>query len=291
MLRFAPSPNGPLHLGHALSALANERMAHALGRPLTLRIEDIDAMRSREAFVEAIVADLAWLGIAWAEPMRRQSQHFDLYRNALARLARDGLVYPSFATRREIAEAARRLGTGRDPDGAPRFAGDEAILGAQEAAKRRESAEPAAFRLAMARALERVGVPSFVEVDLEGASPRKVRLDAAAWGDVVLARKDVPTSYHLAVVTDDAVQSISHVVRGRDLLAATAVHRVLQRLLELPAPTYHHHALVLGPDGRKLSKSQGASSLAALREGGVSAGEVRERLASLLTSDAEDREP
>ncbi len=276
MLRFAPSPNGPLHLGHALSALANARMAEALGRPMTVRIEDIDTARSRPEHEAAILADLDWLGIPWVGPVRRQSEHFPLYREALDRLAARGLVYPSFATRREIAEAARLVGLPRDPDGAPRFPGDEAILGEAEAARRRRSGEPAAWRLDMGRALAAADAPDWTEVDALGAAPATVAGEAAAWGDVVLARKETPTSYHLSVVVDDAGQGISHVVRGTDLREATAVHRVLQQLLGLPAPLYHHHAL--GPDGRKLSKSAGAEALGALREAGVTPEEVRVRL-------------
>lgn len=278
MLRFAPSPNGPLHAGHALSALANRHMADALGAPLTIRIEDIDRARSRAEFEAAIFADLCWLGIAWVGPVRRQSEHFALYRTLLERLRRAGLVYPSFVTRREIAEAARTAGLPRDPDGAPRVSGDAAIIGAAAAAQRAASGEPAAWRLDMARALERVGAVAWTEVDAEGRHPRLVPADPAAWGDVVLARKETPTSYHLSVVADDAEQGVSHVVRGADLREATAVHRVLQALLGLPPPAYHHHRLVLGPDGRKLSKSNGAESLAALRAAGTTAAALRREL-------------
>lgn len=277
MLRFAPSPNGLLHIGHALSAIANERMAAYLGRPLTVRIEDIDTTRARPHFEAAILEDLAWLGIGWTPPLRRQSEHFAEYAEALERLKARGLVYPSFATRREIAEAARTLGLPRDPDGAPRFFGDAPILGEGEAARRRTSDAPAAWRLDMARAVAATGPLSWTEVDALGRDPRQIPADPLAWGDVVLARKETPTSYHLSVTVDDAVQGIGHVVRGRDLLHATSVHRVLQSLLGLPAPAYRHHPLILGPDGRKLSKSNGAESLAALREAGVTPGEVRRR--------------
>jgi len=277
MLRFAPSPNGPLHIGHALSAVANERMAEAVGRPLTVRMEDIDTTRSRPEHVAGILDDLAWLGIGWTPPMRRQSEHFAEYGDALDRLRARGLVYPSFATRREIAEAARILGLSRDPDGAPRFPGDAAIVGEAEAARRAARDAPAVWRLHMARAVAETGPLAWQETDAEGRNPRTVPADPIAWGDVVLARKETPTSYHLSVVVDDAVQGITHVVRGRDLFAASAVHRVLQALLGLPAPLYHHHPLILGPDGRKLSKSNGAEALATLREAGLSAGEVRAR--------------
>ncbi|GAB5374462.1 MAG: tRNA glutamyl-Q(34) synthetase GluQRS [Acuticoccus sp.] len=278
MLRFAPSPNGALHLGHALSALANERMAAALGRPLTVRIEDIDRSRARPAFEAAILADLDWLGIALTPPFRRQCEHFCDYRAALERLRAKGLVYPSFATRREIAEACRIPGLPRDPDGAPLFRGDAAILGEAEAARRRASGEPAVWRLRMAEAAAVTGALIFAAVDAEGRPAGTRPADPLAWGDVVLARKDTPTSYHLAVVVDDAAQGISHVVRGADLRAATAVHRVLQALLDLPVPAYHHHRLIMGEDGRKLSKSNGALALSALREDGATARDIRTRL-------------
>ncbi len=281
MLRFAPSPNGLLHRGHALSLLANEAMAAALGLPLTVRMEDIDRSRARPAFETAILEDIAWLGVDWQRPMRRQSEHFDLYRDALSRLSARGLVYPSFATRREIAEALP-AGAPRDPDGAPRFSGDAAVLGEAEAAHRRRSGEPAAWRLDMRAAVALTGAPSFATVDALGAATGEATTDPLAWGDVVLARKDTPTSYHLSVVLDDAAQGITHVVRGADLLAATAVHRVLQTLLDLPAPAYRHHGLILGPDGRKLSKSNGAESLRALAEGGLTPGALRDTLTPML---------
>ncbi|WMS41562.1 tRNA glutamyl-Q(34) synthetase GluQRS [Acuticoccus sp. MNP-M23] len=284
MLRFAPSPNGPLHRGHALSLLANEAMADVLGLPLTIRMEDIDQSRARPAFERAILADIAWLGVAWTPPMRRQSEHFADYRDALTRLSARGLIYPSFATRREIAQAMRP-GAPRDPDGAPRFIGDDAILGEAETARRRAGQTPAAWRLHMARAVDLVGTPTFRTVTADGTPDGEMPADPLAWGDVVLARKDTPTSYHLSVVVDDAHQGISHVVRGADLLAATAVHRVLQTLLDLPAPAYRHHPLILGPDGRKLSKSAGAESLEALAADGLTPGALRATLEPILREE------
>lgn len=278
MLRFAPSPNGPLHKGHALSALANERMAAATGHPLTVRMEDIDQTRSRPEHEASILRDLNWLGIEWTPPMRRQSEHFSLYESLAERLRRADLLYPSFATRREIAEAALAQRLPRDPDGAPVFSGDPAIIGEAEAARRARSHAPTAWRLRMARALAATGPLDFVEVDDVGGAPERIAADPLAWGDVVLARKETPTSYHLSVVADDAVQGVTHVVRGRDLFAATAVHRVLQALLDLPAPRYHHHALLMGPDGRKLSKSNGGQSLGDLRASGLSANDLRRQL-------------
>ncbi|MEM8551332.1 MAG: tRNA glutamyl-Q(34) synthetase GluQRS [Pseudomonadota bacterium] len=283
MLRFAPSPNGFLHLGHALSLLANEQLAQVLDRPLTIRIEDIDTGRARPEFEAAIFEDTAWLGVALTPPFRRQSAHFAQYLGMVGQLREAGLVYPSFATRREIAGAVP-CGGPRDPDGAPLFPGDAAVLGEKEADRRRASGEPAAWRLDMAEALKRIDSPvTMAMVDGEGGALGHKACDPAAWGDVVLARKDTPTSYHLAVVVDDAAQGISHVVRGEDLLAATAVHRVLQILLDLPAPAYFHHRLVPGDDGRKLSKSNGALSLRALREEGWSADRVRESLGYSLS--------
>lgn len=274
MLRFAPSPNGPLHLGHALSALINEAMAATLGRPLTLRMEDIDATRCRPEHEASILSDLAWLGVTFDGPVRRQSTRFAAYGDALDRLRSAGLAYPSFVTRREIAEHARH-GIARDPDGAPRVAGDAAILGEAETARRRRSGEPVAWRLDMDKAAHAAG--PWTEIDREARSEAPAFLDPLAWGDVVLARKDVPTSYHLSVVVDDAHEGVSHVVRGEDLYAATAIHRVLQTLLDLPAPRYHHHGLVLDDDGRKLSKSTGALGLAALRAAGETPRDVRAR--------------
>lgn len=288
MLRFAPSPNGLLHLGHALSLLANERMAHALGLPLTVRIEDIDVTRARPEFEAAIFEDVAWLGVAVSPPFRRQSAHFADYRAALERLQAMGLCYPSFATRREIA-AAQPCGGRRDPDGAPLFPGDAAVLGAAEAARRRALGEPAAWRLSMSDALGLIGKPLTMKtVDADGRAAQTAACDPALWGDVVLARKDTPTSYHLSVVVDDAAQGVTHVVRGEDLEAATGVHRVLQALLGLPAPQYHHHPLVLGADGRKLSKSNGAMALAALRDDGWTPAKVRK---TLERTAHEDRQP
>lgn len=275
MLRFAPSPNGPLHLGHALSALANARMAEATGRALLLRMEDIDRGRCRPHFEDAILADLAWLQIPWTPPLTRQSTRFARYQEALDELRRRGLIAPSYASRREIAEHARATGASRDPDGAPRFAGDAAIIGEAEAQRRRRDGTPAAWRLDMGRAVELVGRPGWTEVGPDGTAATAAGSDPLEWGDVVLARKETPTSYHLAVVVDDADQGITHIVRGEDLFAATAVHRVLQRLLDLPEPRYHHHALILGEDGRKLSKSNGAMGLSALRAAGWSAADVR----------------
>jgi glutamyl-Q tRNA(Asp) synthetase len=279
VFRFAPSPNGHLHLGHALSALLNADMARVAGGLLLLRIEDIDRARCRPEYETAIYEDLAWLGLAWEEPVRRQSAHWDDYRAALGRLDAMGLVYPSFESRAEIAMmVAGREAKGRwprDPDGAPLYPGAAKTLPEAER-KRRMGNEPYALRLDMAAALKRVGAIDWRE---SGEGPRgetgAVAADPAAWGDVVLARKDTPTSYHLAVTVDDAVQGITDVVRGNDLFYATGVHRLLQALLDLPAPRYHHHRLILDSDGKKLSKSTAATGLRELRAAGKTPADIR----------------
>lgn len=275
--RFAPSPNGYLHLGHAYSACLNFDLARQAGGRFLLRIEDIDHTRCRPEYEKAIFQDLAWLGLAWEEPVRRQSEHFDSYRAALDRLERMGVVYPSFESRGEIARlVAERDDWPRDPDGAPLYPGEARNLSARERARRMASGASYALRLDMMAALARVGSLWWNEA---GSGPRGetglVAADPAVWGDVVLARKDMPTSYHLSVVVDDAAQGISEVVRGQDLFAATSVHRVLQALLGLPAPAYWHHRLVLDREGRKLAKSTGATALTELRARGASPADIR----------------
>ncbi|UOK72624.1 tRNA glutamyl-Q(34) synthetase GluQRS [Ancylobacter polymorphus] len=277
VFRFAPSPNGPLHLGHARSALINDALARASEGRLLLRIEDIDATRCRPEFEAGIYEDLTWLGLDWEQPVRRQSQHFADYRSALARLEALDLIYPSFETRGDIRRAvAGRSGWPSDPDGAPLFPFPRAAMSAAERARRVAAGEPYALRLDMARAVERAGPLAWREVDAAG-EVTNVAADPLAWGDVILARKEMPTAYHLAVVVDDALQGVTHVVRGADLKAATSVHRLLQVLLGLPAPLYTHHALLLDAEGRKLSKSIGSQSLASLRAEGVTPEEVRRR--------------
>jgi glutamyl-Q tRNA(Asp) synthetase len=280
VFRFAPSPNGYLHLGHALSALINFEMARAAGGRLLLRIEDIDAARCRPEFEQAIYQDLAWLGIGWEQPVRRQSEHFDDYRAALARLEALGLLYPSFESRgeiaRRVAEREQRAPWPRDPDGAPLYPGTARALSRAGRERRVAAGEPYALRLDMAAAIARTGALTWNE---SGAGPGGetgvLAADPKIWGDVVVARKETPTSYHLAVVLDDARQDVTHVVRGQDLFWATAVHRLLQALLDLPAPLYHHHRLLLDADGQKLSKSTRATALRSLREGGASPGDIR----------------
>ncbi|MGL4291891.1 MAG: tRNA glutamyl-Q(34) synthetase GluQRS [Phreatobacter sp.] len=282
VLRFAPSPNGALHLGHALSVFENASMAQRLGGRLLLRIEDIDRTRCRPEFETALRDDLAWLGVAFEVPPRRQSEHLDIYGQALDRLDAMGLIFASFESRGELKAlaTARAAETGRawptDPDGGPLYAGLGAGLSPAERAGQTAAGRPFALRLRMAEALRRLGRPlTWTEVDEAGANPRLVAADPSRWGDVVLGRKETPTSYHLSVVVDDALQGVSHVVRGQDLYEATAVHRLLQELLGLPEPLYRHHRLVLGADGRKLSKSEAATGLASLREAGATADDIR----------------
>ncbi len=280
ILRFAPSPNGYLHLGHAYSALLNDDMARAQGGRLLLRIEDIDKGRCRPDYEAAIYEDLRWLGVSWQEPVRRQSAHFDDYAAAIAELEALGLLYPSFESRSElaalVAERDRHGRWPRDPDGVPLYPGRARKLSAAERERRRAAGEPYALRLAMDAAVARAGVLTWTET---GSGPQgQSGLIAAApqmWGDVVLARKDSPTSYHLAVALDDALQGVTDVVRGQDLFWATAIHRLLQVLLGLPEPTYHHHRLILDAEGRKLSKSNQAKSLRELREAGHTPSDIR----------------
>jgi glutamyl-Q tRNA(Asp) synthetase len=280
VFRFAPSPNGYLHLGHALSALLNFDMARAVGGRFLLRIEDIDRTRCRPHYEEAIYEDLAWLGLCWQEPTRRQSAHFADYRAALARLAALRLLYPSFETRGEIARLIARseldVPWPRDPDGAPIYPGCARSLSAAGREARMQSGTPYALRLDMAAASARAGELTFVET---GSGPQAQTGTVAAlpqrWGDVVLARKELPTSYHLSVVIDDADQGVTHVVRGQDLFWATSVHRLLQALLGLAAPVYHHHRLLLDDRGHKLAKSTRSTSLRALRAAGASAADIR----------------
>jgi glutamyl-Q tRNA(Asp) synthetase len=280
VFRFAPSPNGYLHLGHALSALINHDMAQAMGGRLLLRIEDIDETRCRPEYEAAIYDDLAWLGIAWEEPVRRQSAHFGDYRAALARLDAEGLVYPSFESRSEIAafvaEQERERPWPRDPDGAPLYPGTSRSLPPSERARCIAAGDPYALRLDMASAIGRVGRLTWTETGLGPEGERgNVAADPAAWGDVVLARRETPTSYHLAVAVDDALQGVTHVVRGQDLFRATSVHRLLQALLGLPVPAYHHHRLILDADGRKLSKSGRSTGLRELRAQGATPADIR----------------
>jgi glutamyl-Q tRNA(Asp) synthetase len=286
VFRFAPSPNGYLHLGHAYSALLNADQARACGGRLLLRVEDIDTARCRAEYETAIYEDLQWLGVSWETGVRRQSQHFDDYRAALTKLEAAGLIYPSFESRSEIsalvAERERDGPWPRDPDGVPLYPGNAHKLPAAEATRRRREGAAYALRLSTETALARTGALRWTET---GSGPKgesgSVTVGPQMWGDVVLARKEMPTSYHLAVVIDDALCGVTDVVRGQDLFWATSIHRLLQAALGLPEPAYHHHRLILDAGGRKLSKSTLATSLRDLRAGGATPADIR-RLVGLV---------
>ncbi|MGH6993796.1 MAG: tRNA glutamyl-Q(34) synthetase GluQRS [Caulobacteraceae bacterium] len=268
--RFAPSPSGLLHLGHAYSALTAFAAAQGAGGRFLLRIEDIDEARSRPRFEEAIFEDLAWLGLTWEAPVRRQSEHLDDYHAALERLKAEGLLYRCIRTR---AETLRGIGS------APHGPAPASLAGPPEPAEEAKAmaeGRPYAWRLSIERARERLG--GFEDLFFVEEDEGRVRAAPEEGGDPILAGKGGGIAYHLAVVVDDAFQGVSHVIRGEDLKGARAVQRLLQALLGLPAPIYRHHRLLCGPDGQKLSKRDGAESLAALRAAGVSAAEVRERL-------------
>jgi glutamyl-Q tRNA(Asp) synthetase len=252
VFRFAPSPNGFLHLGHAYSALLNARRAKEAGGRLLLRIEDTDESRARPEFAAAILEDLAWLGLRWEEPVRVQSEHFGAYEENLRNLWSLGAIYPCFCSRKQAQ--AQALAT-RDPEGQPHYGGICKGLSRMEAERRIANGEIHGWRL-----------------------DTSTDVDASAWGDVVIAKRRVGSSYHIAVVTDDAIQGVTHVVRGKDLEAATPLHMLLQRLLGLPSPHYFHHGLILDETGAKLSKSRGSTSLRQLRQAGATAREIRARL-------------
>jgi len=261
--RFAPSPTGLLHLGHAHAALFAWEAARALGGRFLVRLEDIDAARCRPDFAAAILEDLAWLGLDWDGPVRRQSAHLDEYRAALARLEAEGLLYPCFCTRKDIeAEIAAAGHAPHGPDGVL-YPGTCRGLTVAERQDRRQDGQPFALRLDMAEAIRRAGPLTWQD---SGAG--HIVAVPELFGDVVLARKDVPTSYHLAVTCDDAVQGVTLVTRGADLFAATHVHRLLQALLDLPVPRWRHHRLLTGADGRRYAKRDRSLTLAALRAAG-----------------------
>ena len=280
VFRFAPSPNGYLHLGHAYSALLNFDRARRAGGRFLLRVEDIDTTRCKPEFETAIYEDLAWLGVTWETPVRRQSEHLADYREAIDKLSAQGLVYPSFESRAEIARlVAQREANApwpRDPDGAPLYPGAAKLLSPDERARLLESDAPSALRLDMAAACVRAGDLGWIE---HGEGPDgengAVAVRPEDWGDVILARKETPTSYHLSVVIDDALQGVTEVVRGEDLFLSTSVHRLLQQLLGLPQPAYRHHRLILDGEGRKLSKSTQATGLRELRAAGATPADIR----------------
>lgn len=273
--RFAPSPTGLLHLGHARAALLAWRRARRAGGRFLLRIEDLDAARCRPDYVAAILEDLAWFGLDWDGEVRLQSAHLDDYRAALKSLEERGLIYPCFCTRQairsEIAASANAPHGKPDdaPDGSPRYPGTCRRMDAKERKARQDAGESHALRLDMAAAAHLAGPLTFVE------DGREISCDPTAFGDVVLGRKEIPASYHLAVTHDDALQGVTLVTRGEDLRPATAVHRLLQQIMGWPAPDYHHHELLRNRAGQRLSKRDGALSLRALRDGGASPAAVR----------------
>ncbi|MFT4181108.1 MAG: tRNA glutamyl-Q(34) synthetase GluQRS [Rhizobium sp.] len=280
--RFAPSPNGALHLGHALSAILNHDRAEAADGDFLLRIEDIDQARCTPEFEAGIFTDLSWLGLSWEEPVRRQSEHIPAYQQALQTLIGRGLVYPAFLTRGEVkAKVASGEAEGkpwpRDPDGTPLYPPDDRERSPKERQRLLDAGLKHAWRLDVARAVAEAGGPLSWRESGDGERG-DIPADPAAWGDVVLSRSDAPSSYHLSVVVDDAAQGITHVVRGLDLFHATSIHRLLQALLGLPEPLYHHHRLILGDDGRKLSKSLSDTGIAEWREKGLSPAQLRRRI-------------
>lgn len=287
--RFAPSPNGWLHLGHAYSAIFASDTAKTLGGRFLLRIEDIDLGRCRPEYLQGIYDDLEWLGLTWEEPVRRQSEHFASYEAALKKLRDMGLAYPCFATRKEINDAIETSGIGHarwpvDPDGAPLYPGLYKDLPSAELNRLMWEGRTYAWRLDMEKALTKAeeingGPISFIE---EGQGPRgqsgRLPIEPLRFGDVIIARKDVPTSYHLAVTVDDAIQNVTVVTRGQDLFPATYVHRLLQILLGLPEPRYRHHALIRDETGRRLSKTAKDKALCELRLSGTTVNEIREMI-------------
>ena len=275
VLRFAPSPNGHLHLGHAYSALFAHKAAERMGGKFLLRIEDIDPARSKPEFAEAIISDLTWLGLAWDGEVLAQSTRIPAYQDALERLDRQGLVYPCFCTRTEIAALAE----GTDPDGAPIYPGTCRHLPPEEVENRIAAGMPMQIRLDTAEAARRVGMLSYSVAGPQPDDRPQIRIARPErWGDVVLRRKDAPASYHLAVVVDDAFQGVTHVTRGTELEAATDIHVLLQMLLGLETPIYTFHRLILGDDGRKLSKSKSAPALKDLWAQGMTPRLLREQL-------------
>lgn len=276
LLRFAPSPNGYLHLGHAYSALITDRWAHQLGGQWLLRMEDIDLERSRPKFIRAIYRDLTWLGLEWPMPVLVQSTRLDAYKEAAQKLHVMGLLYPCFCSRKEIKASA----TGQtDPDSAPIYPGTCKHLTPQEISTRIADKVPVQYRLDMNKVSAKVGMLSFTTA---GPSPLdRPKISYAKperWGDVVIQRKGTPTSYHLSVVVDDAEQNITHVTRGRDMQNATDIHVLLQFLLGLPSPIYTFHKLILDDRETKLAKSKGSETLRSLRDAGATPEDIRAQL-------------
>jgi len=272
--RFAPSPTGYLHMGHAFSAQFAFDAAVSVGGRFLIRIEDIDQGRCRPEFEAAILEDLSWLGLKWEEPVRRQSDHFDDYAAALARLEDEGLLYPCFCSRKEIMESSHAP---HGPEG-PVYPGTCRALSDSERAERIDAGEAYALRLDMAHALSRISAPLLWHDRDMGRIETTTEILRDSFGDVVLARKDVATSYHLSVTVDDALQGVTLVTRGQDLFQATHVHRLLQALLDLSVPDYHHHKLLVDQNGRRLAKRHKDETLHSLRETGLTAEDVKARI-------------
>ena len=269
-VRFAPTPSGYLHLGHAYSALIAWANAQGPGSRLLLRIEDIDRPRCRPAFEQAIYQDLAWLGIYWRRPVRRQSENMGDYADALTALGARGVLYPCFCTRSEVrAEIERADAAPHGPDG-PHYPGTCRELSRAEQNRRIRAGKAHALRINMAKAAALAGPLSWTD-----RKAGVVAADPLSAGDVVLARKDVPTSYHLAVAVDDHLQGVTLVTRGWDLFHATHVHRLLQALLGLDTPVYYHHPMITDPNGVRLAKRNRAVTLRALRNARKTPGDVR----------------
>lgn len=272
ILRFAPSPNGHLHLGHAYSALFTDFWAQRLGGTFLLRLEDTDITRSRPEFAQAICEDLHWLGLSWPEPVMVQSTRFPIYAAVADRLRDRDLLFPCFCSRTDVI--AHSIGT--DPDGAPLYGGTCRHLGESEIAERLDRGDPVQYRLRGAEAIALAGPLTFTiaaPTPLDRPQIRYARPEL--WGDVIIQRKGTPTSYHLSVIIDDHAQGVTHVTRGRDMEPSTDIHVLLQMLLGLPQPIYTFHKLIHGEDGRKLSKSKGSPTLRSLRETGWTAADVR----------------
>ncbi|MBV8739754.1 MAG: tRNA glutamyl-Q(34) synthetase GluQRS [Alphaproteobacteria bacterium] len=270
--RFAPSPTGYLHLGHVRSALEGWRAAREKGGRFLLRLEDIDRSRCRDEYAAALLEDLTWLGIDWDGPVRRQSEHFDDYREALGRLAELGMLYPCFCTRREIRAEIARAGGAPQGEAGPLYPGTCRQLDLADRIAKERAGLDFALRLDFACALALTGPLDWIEEG--GGAPQHVNADPGMLGDVVLARKDTPASYHLAVTVDDALQGVTLVTRGEDLATATHIHRVLQALLGLPTPLYRHHLLLTDAEGRRLAKRDRALTIRAMRASGMRPSEV-----------------
>lgn len=285
VFRFAPSPNGRLHLGHAFSALLNQQMAEELDGKFLLRIEDTDLIRCTPVLEQRMLEDLKWLGINWAEEPIRQSDNIATYENIIETLRDEELVYPAFMSRSQIKAAiAREEENGvkwpTDPDGSPLYPNYDRNLSADECESRIENGDAYALRLDMEKALQFIDSDLYWFENFEGpnAETGDIAGDPAAWGDIILSRKDAPASYHLACVTDDAMQGITHVVRGRDLFWSTSVHLLLQQLIGFPTPQYHHHDLILNENNNKLSKSNNDTSIAQLRETGATVMDIKKMI-------------